>query len=329
MPPLTRPLLVLLALPALWTQTATAAPPEGFGSAQLVDGRPDFAGCIEGGGDCQRDFYRFLSASMIEQGFAMMANGLSAGPLVETAPGWTVGGQLSTFPFAPPRENLSGKQENTSFSPVFPRIELMWTEAAAQGRQRSLGGHLLPPVPVNGASALLVGLEGGVAWPGPGRQRRGVDATLSALRAKAPIVATTDQLADRESWSNPDNLDPDQFQAACGEDVAKGAAGCIDRFSDLTLGVHGGVAWALPHGLSPQLKLGLNVVYQQLYVKYDDTTWGLFALQPSAHAGLSWAPGEHLRLGLGGTGAVRQAKQYEDDKGGLLGTVEGSAGWHF
>ena len=51
--------------------------------------------------------------------------------------------------------------------------------------------------------------------------------------------------------------------------------------------------------------------------------------QPSAHAGVAWAPGEHLSLGLGGSGAIRQRNQSVEDRVGLLGTLEGSAGWTF
>jgi hypothetical protein len=42
-----------------------------------------------------------------------------------------------------------------------------------------------------------------------------------------------------------------------------------------------------------------------------------------------WTPGERARVGLGGSTALRQPNQSTDDKLGLLGTLEGSAGWHF
>lgn len=306
---------------------ASAAPPQGFGSAQLVDGRPDFSSCVESAGDCQRRFFQFLSASMIEQGFAMQANGLSGGPLSLRRPGWTFGGALSTFPFAPPRKNLSGKEENTSFSPVFPRIEANYT-TELQGRvQRSLGGFLLPPIPVNGAGATLLGVEAGQSW-GDGEGRRfGVEADLSYLKAIAPIAATEQQLADRDSFSNPNNLDPAQFDAVCGPDIEAGAAGCLDRYSFINLGLRAGISERWGEAWLPYAKLGLNVVNERLHIKYDDTTWGIFALQPSAHAGVVWAPGEHLQLGLGGSGALRQRNQSVEDKLGLLGTLEGSFGW--
>ncbi len=313
----------------LFAAEAVAAPPEGFGSAQLVDGTPDFSGCIESGGDCQRRFFQFLSASMIEQGFAMQANGLSGSPISLRRPGWTVGGAVSTFPFAPPRKNLSGKEENTSFSPVFPRIELNYTTELKDGVQRSLGGFLLPPVPVNGAGATLLGVEGGQTWGDGDGRRLGVEGDLSYLRAIAPIAATEQQLADRDSFSNPNNLDPTQFNEVCGPDIEAGAVGCLDRYSFLNLGLRVGLSDRWGEAWLPYAKLGLNVVNERLHIKYDDTTWGIFALQPSAHAGVAWAPGEHLSLGLGGSGAIRQRNQSVEDRVGLLGTLEGSAGWTF
>ena len=314
-------LLFLLLSPA------SAAPPLGFGSANLRDGAPDFTECVESGGDCQQRFYQFLGASMVEQGFAMQANGLSGSPLSLRREGWTFGGALSTFPFAPPRKNLSGKEENTSFSPVFPRIEASYTTALEGRVQRSIGGFLLPPVPVKGASALLLGVEGGQTWGDGAGRRLGVEGDLSFLRARAPIAATEAQLAARDSFSNPNNLDPEQFDAVCGADVAAGAGGCIDTYSFLNVGLRAGWSDRWGEAFLPYAKLGLNVVNERLHIKYDDTTWGIFALQPAAHAGVVWAPGEHLTLGLGGSGALRQKNQAVEDKVGLLGTLEGSFGW--
>jgi hypothetical protein len=266
---------------------------------------------------------------MVEQGFAMQSNGLSNTPLSERRAGISVGGQVSTFPFSPPRENLSGKEENTSFSPVFPRLEVGYTTALTERSQRSLGLHLLPPLRVNGASALLVAVEAGQSW-GDGEGRRlGLEADLSYLRALAPITATEEQLSQRDEWSNPDNLDPEQFEAVCGSDVAEGAAGCIDRFSFVNVGLRAGWSDAVGESLFPYAKAGLNVVNERMFVKYDGTTWGLFALQPSLHGGVVWAPGEAARLGLGGSTALRQRNQSTEDRFGLLETIEGSAGWHF
>lgn len=316
-------LLLAAALPA-----HADAPPEGFGSARLVSGNPDFGRCFNGGGDCQANFFRFLTHSMMEQGFAMQHHGLLASPLNNRRTGVVVGGDLATFPFAEPRENLSGKQENTSFSPVFPQVAAAWMFDEQDQGQGGVGLSFLPPIPVGGASALSIAVDGGWAWGPADGTRWSVEGGVSFVRATAPIVATEEQLANRDDFSNPDNLDPEQYARVCGEDVSNGAGGCLDTFSLLNTSVRGGGsprvgAWA------PYTKVGLTAVVNRLYVKYDDTTWGVFAIQPSVHLGTSWIPGEHLVLAVGASGALQQANQNEADTLGLFSTLEGAAGWSF
>lgn len=317
-------MLPLVLSAALLAPTAHA---QDFGQAQLVDGTPDFRGCIEGGGDCQTDFYRFLTHSMMEQGFTMQNHPVATSPITERRMGWSAGGQLATFPFAEPRENLSGKAENTSFSPVYPRVFAGWRGGEEDGRQHGIGLSLLPPVPVQGATAMTVGVDGALSWGGA--FRRGVEADFTWVRVRAPIVATEDQLADRDNWSNPDNLDPEQFEEVCGEDVDNGAGGCIDRYGLYNLALRGAVSHELGAGWVPYGKLGVSVVNERLYVKYDDTTWRVFALQPSAHAGVAWNAGEHLFLAVGGSAAYQQANQDEAGEAGFFTKLEGSAAWVF
>ena len=322
-------MLALLAPLVFIVSTSTlAAPPEGFGAARLVSGTPDFSNCIESGGACQADFYRFLGNSMLEQGFTMQHHALLTSPLSNRRAGWVAGGDLATFPFAAPRENLSGKQENTSFSPVFPQLVGGHVFDGAADGQGAVGLSLLPPVPVGGASALSVAVDAAYAWGPADGTRWGVEGGLSYVRATAPIVATKEQVANRDDFSNPDNLDPEQFDAVCGADVAAGADGCLDTFSLVNLTLRGGWSPALG-AWAPYAKAGITVVNELLFVKYDDTTWGVFALQPSLHGGTSWAPGDHVLLGVGASAAVQQANQSEDDQVGLFVTLEGAAGWRF
>ncbi len=312
---------------ALLLTLASVAFAQDFGQARLVDGTPDFRGCIEGGGSCQTDFFRFLTHSMMEQGFTLQNHPVATSTLTERRLGWTVGGQLATFPFAAPRKNLSGKAENTSFSPVYPRVFAGWRGGEDDGRQHGLGVSLLPPVPVQGASAMTAGVDGSISWGGASRW--GVEGDFTWVRVRAPIVATEDQLADRDNWSNPDNLDPDQFDAVCGEDVADGAGGCIDRYGLYNLGLRAAVSQALGGGWVPCAKLGVNIVNERMYVKYDDTTWHVFALQPAAHAGVAWNAGDHLFLAAGGSAAYQQANQDEEGQAGVFTKLEGSAAWAF
>lgn len=306
---------------------AAAAPGNGFGSARLVSGTPDFTSCIEDGGDCQANFFNFLTQSMLEQGFTMQDHSVASSPLTHRRKGWHVGGSLSTFPFGPPPENLSGKEENTQFSPVFPRI-LGGYMAAEGGKQKAIGFSFTPPVPVQGASALGLGVNGAIGRGGQEATRQGLETNLSFVRAKAPIAATEDQLEDRDSFSNPNNLDPDQFDEVCGEDVDNGAGGCLDTFTLFNVSVRAVQAWHVGPGFTPYVKAGVTVVNEWLHIKYDDTTWGVFAVQPTVHAGSGYNAGEHLFLSLGASAALRQANQSEDGVG-VFTTFEGAAAWAF
>ena len=320
------PTVVTLLFPAT---VAAAEPGNGFGSARLVDGTPDFSDCIEGGGTCQDDFYAFLSESMLSQGLTMQDHALGTSTLTHRRTGWTVGGSLGVFPLGPPPENLSGKEENTQFSPVFPRLTAGWMTGESAKGQAGVGLSFTPPVPVQGASALGLGLNGALTRGSATDVRLGLEGDLSFIRANAPIAATEDQVADRDNFSNPDNLDPEQFDEVCGEDVDAGAGGCIDTYTQLNFSVRAGQSWHTASGFTPYLKVGATLVNEWLYIKYDDTTWGLTAVQPTVHAGSGWNIGEHVFLAAGATAALRQANQSESGSMGLFYTFEGAAAWAF
>ena len=301
----------------LLTLTAHA---DGFGSAQLIAGSPDddsFTGCLASDG-CRDSFLRFLGESMMEQGFTMQSHPLILTPLVSGRLGTAVGGSLSTFPFEPPAVNLSGKEENTQFSPVFPRISA--GRIAEIGTHRvGMGFSALPPIPVGGARALELGMEGAVVdqlgW--------GVELDLMFLQAHAPITATQEQLDDRDSFSNSDNLDPELYEERCG------ASGCTDVFTMSSMGLRGGRVWHLPSGLSPYAKAGVSLLYERLYVMYDETTWGLLAVQPSLHGGTGFQLGESVHLAAGASAALQQPNQSESGTIGVFYKLEGAAAWIF
>ena len=92
--------------------------------------------------------------------------------------------------------------------------------------------------------------------------------------------------------------------------------------------MRGGYGWAAG-AWAPYVKGGLTVVNERLYVQYDDTTWGIFALQPSLHAGTGWQPLPHLHLALGASAALKQANQSESERIGAFWKLEGAAAWVF
>ena len=77
------------------------------------------------------------------------------------------------------------------------------------------------------------------------------------------------------------------------------------------------------------MKARLTVVDEWLYIKYDDTTWAVFTIQPTLHGGSSWHGGEHLLLALGVSAALQQANPSGTAKLGVFTTFEGSAAWAF
>ena len=301
----------------------SAAQADGFGSARLLNGQPRdeaFQDCLEAEG-CRNNFLRFLSESMLEQGFTMQGLSMSLSPLAHDRDGFIIGGSLSTFPFGAPATNLSGKEENTKFSPVFPRINAGFI-SQRDDRRTALGASFLPPIPVGGASALQLGVEGGIVFAGPEESGFGLEAEATIINARAPIAATEEQLADRDSFSNPDNLDPDVYEEVCG------TAGCLDTFTMANLELRAGYGVVMGD-FRPYARAGVTVVNESLYVMYDDTTWGLLAIQPAVHVGSGWQRGEDLHLGLGGSLALKQANQSESGSVGVLYTLQGSAAWAF
>ncbi|MFT4625009.1 MAG: hypothetical protein ACI8PZ_003675 [Myxococcota bacterium] len=291
------------------------------GQATLVDGTPEFRDCL-GNPGCADRFYRFLSISMAEQGFTMQNEAQLSSAVLTRREGVHIGGSLSTFPFSKPRENLSGKEENTSYSPVLPRLRGGWlggSDTLAVG----VAGSVLPPIPVGGASALVLGAEGSLAAV-LGPWRVGGELDFSYTRARAPIVASEEQYESRDEFDNANNLDPAVYERVCLPD------GCVDTFVVANTALK--VAASVEVGpVSPYAKLGLSMIHETLQVEYDDTRWRVAGLQPTASLGAVLLPGDHLGLALGAVFATRSASiDPEEPYGlGLFFGLEGGLSWTF
>lgn len=304
-------LLLALAL----SPSALADPGgNGFGSFGLVDGDPDFIGCLNGE-SCADRFFSFLNQATLEQGFAMQGGPSMASAVVNHHTGWSVGGMLHTFPLGPPRVNLSGKTENTQFSPVLPKLAAARTWDSGT-HHKGIGLTVLPPIPVQGAAALILGLQASLARDTESG-RMGLEADFSFVRAKAPVSASEEQLEDS------DQVDAETYDTNCDPDT-----GCIDTFSLANLELVWRRSWDIGAHWTPNLGLGLAVLNERLEIQYDGTSWSQFGVQPAVHLGTAWTPKEAIFLSAGGSAALRQSNQSPDGLG-LFYRLEGSAAYRF
>ena len=307
----------------LGSTSAWARESPGFGGVRLVEGTVDFEDCLQVPA-CASDFYRFLGQGTLEQGFAMEGASVATSAIVNRHTGWVAGGLLHTFPFAGPRENLSGKEENTQFSPVFPKI-LGGKRFDRDQMHYALGVTMLPPVPVNGASALNLGVDASMAKTlVDGSTRVGVDLDFTFVRARAPVVASKDQMESAEEDGYEDNVSREVFESRCDPD-----SGCVDTFTIANLTVLGGISWKVSDVWFPYLRGGLAITNEFLYVQYDDSHWRQFGVQPQAQGGTAWAPADALFLSLGGAMGLKQANQNPADKVGLFYKITGAAAYQF
>ena len=305
---------------ALFATPAVADPGgNGFGSFGLSDGSPSFMGCLNGT-KCADNFFKFMNQASLEQGFAMQGGAVTGSSVVNHRTGWSAGGMLHTFPFADPRKNLAGKTENTQFSPVLPKLTAarMWDSGE---RHMGVGFTMLPPVPVQGAAALILGAQASMAKDS-GSGRLGLEVDLSFVRAKAPIAASDAQLEDSDSFADG-HLDEEVSAENCDPDL-----GCIDTFTLANLEILGRKSWVLGGSWVPYVGAGVTLVNEFLHIQYDDTHWSVLGVQPAVHAGTGWTPTERLLLSAGASSALRQGNQSPDGLG-VFYRLEGAAAYRF
>ena len=262
--PLFRYLFVLLLG---LTGVAEAREPSGFGGMRIVRGDVGFENCLNSPG-CAQKFYRFLSEATLEQGFAMNGVAVGSSAVVNRKEGLFAGGLLHTFPFAGPRTNLAGKEENTSFSPVFPKLYAgkLWSR---DGKHYSLSGSFLPPIPVGGAAALNLGVDGSMATTLlDGTTRAGLEWDFTFVRARAPVTASEEQAAGAEEGGFEDNVSAEVIEEVCDPEM-----GFIDTFIVGNASVRAGMSWVLGKQFFPFAQVGLTLFDEWLHVEYDDSLW--------------------------------------------------------
>lgn len=282
------------------------------GEVRLVEGTPEFQSCLTDP-SCSARFHDFLGQSMSEQGFAMQSRGV-LGSSMNGDEGFTIGAGVATFPFGAPAANLSGKEENTQFSPVFPRLR-----AAYGFGDMAVGLTLLPPIPVGGASAFATSVDVSESMA-VGGARLTLQGEWSFVRARAPVVASEAQYANRDSFDNPANLLPETYEAVCVP-----AGGCVDTYRNGTATVRALVSRTIGPA-TPYIGVGGGYSGQYLWVMYDDSAWRVDTWQVTGHAGTTLAFGP-VRLVGGVSGGPIPAALQEDNR--VFYTVEGAAGVSF
>ena len=282
------------------------------GEVRLVEGTPEFESCLSSP-DCSARFHDFLGQSMSEQGFAMQAHSLLGTTLTPT-PGFTLGAEVGTFPFGAPAKNLSGKEENTQFSPVFPRLRGAWSMG-----DLGLGLTLLPPIPVQGASALALSLDASHSTP-LAHGRLTLVGEWSFVRARAPVVASEEQYEARDSLDNPAKLDPATYEAVCVP-----AGGCVDTYRNGTATVSALLSRRIGPA-DPYIGLGGGYSGHYLWVMYDDTAWRIDTWQLTAQAGTALSLGPVRLVGGAAVGPVPPSLR-ESDR--AFWKLQGAAGVQF
>ena len=308
------PLLLSLAL---FTGTVQAQ-----AQARLIDGEPEFANCL-GSTSCVTNFYQFLGHAMSEQGFTFQQVPLLTSTLVNRRTGFQAGGLVDTFPLTAPRKNLSGKEEKTDYSPVLPRITFGWLGLVPRDIHLGVGGFFFwTPVDIGGATVLLSGADLSASQDLTDRLRGGIEADFTYGRATAPIVASPEQYENRDEFSNPDNILPETYEEVC----LPQPNGCIDTFTLANTSVRVGVGYQVHPRLDVSARLGLTWIHERLKVDYDNTTWGLNGLQPSAHLAAHTVWKGRLQLGLGTSVGYRRPTVSESGQGGFFFKFQGGLG---
>lgn len=301
-------------LSLLLTLTMTAGTAHAQSQARLIAGAPEFSGCLDSA-SCVTGFYQFLGHAMSEQGFTFQQVPLLTSSLHVRHQGVSAGVLVDTFPLSPPRANLSGKEENTSFSPVIGRLTAGWLGDGPLDTHVGAGGFFFwTPIDVGGATVLLAGADLSVSRDLSERLRAGVELDFTYGRANAPIVASPEQYENRDEWANPDNLLPETYEEVC----LPQPNGCIDTYTLANTGLRAGVGYQIVPGLDVSARLGMTWVHERLYVDYDRTTWGLDGLQPSAHVAGHYLLKDRVQLGLGTSVGFRRPAVSESGQGGVF-----------
>jgi hypothetical protein len=284
------------------------------GQARLIDGQPEFGECL-GSSDCENNFTLFLGHALTEQGFTFQQVPQLTSSLNVRHEGFTVGLLIDTFPLAPPRANLSGKEENTDYSPVIARLTAGWLGQGPLDTHIGAGAFFFwTPVDIGGATVLIAGADLSASRDLSEKLRAGVELDFTYTRATAPIVASKEQYENRDEFDNPDNILTETYEEVC----LPQPNGCIDTYTMANTALRLGVGYQVIDNLNVSARLGLTWVRERLDVDYDRTTWVVSGLQPNAHLAGHYVIKDRIQLGLGTSLGFRRPTVSEDGQPGIF-----------
>ena len=161
-------------------------------------------------------------------------------PPHQPAVGTVVGGDLATFPFAPRGRTCLERKRTPASLQSFPTWASPWLFESDASGQGGLGCEYRPS-----RSMVRRAVHRGQRWPCLGATRRHPVGCGGHGRLRPRRRAhrdTEEQVASRDGFDNPDNLDPEVFDAVCGADVAAGST--VLDYTLLNAAVRGG--WSGP-----------------------------------------------------------------------------------
>lgn len=291
----------------------------------------DFANKVRNQESYAVDFINLTAHGMVEQAFTLQANPMQGSAALPGPAGIQLGLELVTFPLKPPTTNLLGKTENTGFSPVLPKLAVGYAHGDLNRDKVafSAGYSLVPPITIEGAYALVHGLEATVGYHYSEKMKLGLEADLSFGRAIAPVTVPKDQYEASQAAdpSDPiaddfDNVDPVRYEEVC----APQAYGCLDTLGILHGSLRAVATFPISKVAQPYVRLGVEGIHDTFDVEIDASKYLLQGLMPQLGVGANLTLAPKLRATVGALSAYATPVTAKDS-GAFLFRFELGASW--
>lgn len=291
----------------------------------------DFANLVQNEESYAVDFINLTAHGMVEQAFTLQANGVQGSAALPGPAGFQLGLELVTFPLKAPTQNLLGKTENTGFSPVLPKLAIGYARGDLNRDTLAFSGgySLVPPITVEGANALVHGLELSVGYNYSPKVKLGLEADVSFGRAIAPVTVPKDQYEASQAADPSDpiaddfaNVDPERYAEVCEPQEF----GCLDTLGILHGTLRAIATFPISAVAQPYVRLGVQGIHDTFDVEIDGSKYLLSGLMPQVGVGANLTLNPHLRAGVGALAAYATPVTAKDP-GAFLFRFELGASW--